>query len=284
MIEFSDLNNYSTANRIIVIGDVHGDIKRLKNILINASIINNDLEWIANPPDTIVVQIGDQVDSLNRDPNIIEWEKLEDFNVLYFTNTLDNIAKTKGGRMISLIGNHELMNVIGNFSYVSTKSNFSSRYNYFMPKGILSPILAKRPLILKIGPLYFCHAGIRKHHIDILNKYNKDILYINDIWNKFMLTGQLNIEDKEIFDKIILDMEGILWTRNTDDDDILNEMFNYLECEYMFIGHTPVDNIMLLKNKIWYIDSCISRAFGSKKYQYIDITNNTISVKTINEN
>lgn len=279
----SDIYEYQSADRIIVIGDVHGDIKRFKNILINASIINNNLEWIAEPSNTIVVQIGDQVDSLNRDPNIQEWEILEDYNLLYFTNSLDNIAKAKGGRLISLIGNHELMNVIGNFSYVSNKSKFTNRYNYFMPKGTLSPILAKRPLILKIGDLYFCHAGIRKHHIDILKKYNKNLLYINEIWKEFILTGQININDKEIFDKIILDMDGILWTRDIDQDSDLESFTNEINCSYMFVGHTPVDNIILHKNKIWYIDSCISRAFGSQKYQYIDIKNNNLTIKTIIE-
>ena len=279
----SDLYEYPLVDRIIIIGDVHGDIKRFKNILINASIINNDLEWIAEPPNTIVVQIGDQVDSLNRDPNIPEWEILEDYNLLYFTNSLDNIAKAKGGRLISLIGNHELMNVIGNFSYVSNKSKFPNRYNYFMPKGTLSPILAKRPLVLKIGDLYFCHAGIRKHHINILNTYNKDILYINEIWKQFMLNGQINLEDKEIFDKIILDMDGILWTRDVDSDEDLENFTKQINCTYMFVGHTPVENIILHKNKIWYIDSCISRAFGSQKYQYIDINKLTLSIKTIVE-
>lgn len=283
MIQLSDIYEYSSASRIIIIGDVHGDIKRFKNILIHASIINNDLEWIAQPSNTIVVQIGDQVDSLNRDPNINEWENLEDFNLIYFTNSLDNIAKAKGGRLISLIGNHELMNTIGNFSYVSKKSMITHRYNYFMPKGTLSSILAKRPLILKIGQLYFCHAGIRKHHIDILNKYGKNILYINDVWKQYMLSGQINITDKEIFDEIILGSDGILWTRDLDNDSDFDNVMNTLDCYYMFIGHTPMENITLVKDKIWYIDSCISRAFGSNKYQYIDIKNNIINIQTITE-
>ena len=83
---------YTEPRRIVVIGDIHGDIKRFKNILIDAELINNDLEWVAQPPETIVVQVGDQIDSANRNPDIPDWEVLDDVNMLYFTNSLDNIA------------------------------------------------------------------------------------------------------------------------------------------------------------------------------------------------
>ena len=130
------LNELDNAERIIVIGDIHGDIKRFKGILINSEIINNNFEWIANPPNTIIVQLGDQIDSLNRNTNE-NWEILNDYEMIYFTEHLNNIARVKGGRCISLIGNHELMNVIGDFSYVSENSKNDLRNKIFKPKGSL---------------------------------------------------------------------------------------------------------------------------------------------------
>jgi hypothetical protein len=274
---------FSYTSRIIVIGDIHGDLKRFKNILIDANIINNDLEWIAQPQETIVVQLGDQVDSMNRAPNIQDWEVLDDITMLHFTDSLDNIAKAKGGRVISLIGNHELMNVIGNFSYVSSKSNIHNRTDYFKPTGTLSGILANRPLVIKIGPLFFCHAGIKKQHLDLLHKYEKPISYINDIWRYYMSTGTINVNDKELFDKLLLDMDGILWTRTVDDNDDMTIVLNTIGCEYIFIGHTTVEKVQLVGNRLWYVDTGISRAFGSMSYQYIDIYDYNISVKTITE-
>ena len=122
MIGDDIIYEYPNCDRLVIIGDIHGDIKRLKTILIDAKIINNNIEWIAEPPNTVVVQMGDQVDSLNRDESIAEWEVLDDVEVIYFTNLLDKFAQSKGGRFISIIGNHEFMNVIGNYSYVSNKS------------------------------------------------------------------------------------------------------------------------------------------------------------------
>ena len=190
MIGDDIIYEYPTTERLIIIGDIHGDIKRLKTILIDAKIINNNIEWIAKPPNTVVVQMGDQVDSLNRDDSVENWEVIEDVEVIYFTNLIDKMAQSKGGRFISIIGNHEFMNVIGNYSYVSAnsmKNNENKRKNLFKPGGALSPILSKRPIILKIGDLLFCHAGLTLDHLTLLRSHSKDVSYINKMWKNFCI-------------------------------------------------------------------------------------------------
>lgn len=283
MLNNTVVYEYSHSPRTVVIGDVHGDIKRFKQILTDAKIINDHLEWIADPPNTIVVQLGDQVDSANRSPDISEWEVLEDTYMLHFTNSLANIAKAKGGNVISLIGNHEFMNAIGNFSYVSPKSNIPNRYKYFQPGGELSSILANRPIVLKIGSLFFCHAGIMKSHIDVLEQYNKPVSYINDVWKQFMSSGTVNIEDKYIFDNIILKPEGILWTRSIDTEEDAAYVLQKIQCQCVFIGHTNVEQVHSVKDRLIFVDTGISRAFGTKSFQYIDINGWSMSIKTISD-
>jgi hypothetical protein len=272
----------SSHKRIIVIGDIHGDIRRFKNILIDAKIINNDLEWIANPPETIVIQLGDQIDSLNRLTNE-NWEVLKDYEMIYFTEQLNMIARCKGGYCISLIGNHELMNIIGDFSYVSNNSSCDLRKNLFKPKGSIALILAKRPLVFKIGDLLFCHAKLDINHLNILKKHNKNLMYINTIWKNYLENEKINIEDKEIIDNVIIGPNGILWNRNNNDKYQTKELFKELDITYMFLGHTSYDKILLKDNQIWYCDTGISRAFGKKEYQYLDIENFNINIKTIRE-
>ena len=275
---------YPNPDRLVIIGDIHGDIKRFKNILIDANIINNNIEWIAEPPNTIVIQMGDQIDSLNRTEDN-DWEVIEDIEMLKFTDLLDKIAKIKGGTVISLIGNHEFMNILGNYSYVSDKSianNEKRRRELFKPNGQLSIILSKRPIIVKIGGLLFCHAGLKISHLFLLNKYKKKVSYLNELWSSYALTNKLgNPEDAEIFGKIILEDDGILWTRNLDTVDELNIMLNSLSCSYMFVGHNVVDGIKFINNNLWYTDTGISRAFGNKSYEYIDIINNNVNIKTL---
>lgn len=284
-IMFNDniIYEYPKAERLIIIGDVHGDLKRFKKILINANIINNNMEWIAEP-NTVVIQLGDQIDSINRDYRIEEWEKIKDIEMIYFTHYLDMMARPKGCKVISLIGNHEMMNALGIFDYVSKFSNFDSRPSFFKPKGTLSQILSNRPIIVKIGDLLFCHAGLTKSHLDILESQGKDVSYLNDLWKTFILTGQIHINDKDIFNKILIENDGILWSRNLDNEDIIKELLNKLECSYMFIGHTPVNEITMVKNRIWYVDTGLSRAFGNISYQYLEIKNFNIMINTITDN
>jgi hypothetical protein len=276
---------YPMPDRLVIIGDIHGDIKRFKNILLDAKIINNNIEWIAEPQNTIVIQMGDQIDSLNRIEDN-DWEVLEDIEMLKFTDLLDKIASTKGGKVISIIGNHEFMNILGNYTYVSAKSianNEKRRNELFKPGGQLSKILSNRPIIIKIGSLLFCHAGLKESHLFVLQKYNKEIFYLNKLWKTFALTNNINNqEDSDIFSKIILDDDGILWTRSLTSGEELNIVLKNINCNHMFVGHTVVDSIKLINNNLWYTDTGISRAFGNKSYQYIDIVNNDVSIKTLN--
>ena len=89
------------------------------------------------------------------------------------------------------------------------------------------------------------------------------------------------IEDKEIFENIILDGDGILWTRDLNEKGDLIKMLEKLGCVYMFVGHSVVEQVKLINDHVWYTDTGISRAFGNTSYQYIDIVNNQINIKNV---
>ena len=195
-----------------------------------------------------------------------------------FTNLLNKLAVEKNSIFISLNGNHELMNILGNFSYVSKKSFNQNRINNFKIKGNYRNILGNRPIIVRINDLIFCHAGLKKKHLDILKKYDKDIFYLNIVWSNFVLLNKIeNKYDKEILNEIILNDDGILWTRNLDNIDDIDYVLNNIECKYMFIGHNTVNNIKLV-NKIWFTDSGLSRAYGKNNFEYIQIINKNIKI------
>ena len=185
--------------RIIIIGDVHGDITRLLNCMINANVFSKDLKWIAEPPNTVVVQMGDQVDSLNRGISP-EWEELADFEVLLLMDKLDNIAKIEGGRVLSLIGNHEIMNTLGQFNYVSPKSlsilSEQDRFLQFQPGNRFANILAKRNIILKINGFLFCHAALMPNN---LRMFDNNIHKINEITRKILRKEPINHEENKLF-------------------------------------------------------------------------------------
>jgi len=279
--------------RVVVIGDIHGDIGRLTQCLYATKVINENNEWIAEPPNTIVVQLGDQVDSASRG-NTVDWERVADIEVVKFMDSLDQKAQHKGGSVFSLIGNHELMNVMGDFSYVSEKSiqmtgGEDARRKRFQPGGIIARQLSRRNVVLKIGKLCFCHGGLLPHHLE---EVDNNIHRINETFRHFLRGEQLNEEESRIFRNVIVSEVGILWTRKYVEmmsagndmilDAFVDNVLERIDCKHIFVGHSTVNNITpMLKGKVWLMDAMLSRAYGAYGIRVLESINNGEEFKLV---
>jgi len=286
---------FPAARRVIVIGDVHGDSDRLVKALRIARVLSPDLEWIAEPADTVVVQLGDQLDSANRDVRVPTWETHPDVHLLELMDSLDVKAKQHGGRVISLIGNHEVMNMTGEFAYVSQASIAESggedgRRNAFMPGGKYNRMLMNRYIIVKIGTYLFCHAGLLPTH---LNLVGENIQAFNEAFWTLGAGAELTPRMREVLDSVILPVNGILWTRKY--VELVNQpsmLKTYLsivlrttKCTTMFIGHNTLENIVIAgEGGLVFTDAAFSRSYGTSKYQFIDILDGQMNVIQVTEN
>lgn len=276
-IEFMDWE-FPSCERLIVIGDLHGDLQRLTQCFYSAHLINHDFQWIAEPKNTWVIQLGDQVDSLSRGSND-DWESMPDIHVIQFMDQMDALARPHGGRVISLLGNHEIMNAMGDFTYVSKKSiegsgGLQARANKFKPGGTIAQTLSKRPVVVKIGELLFCHAGLLPQHLYVAGNLSK----INEWARRYMRYEPFQPDEAKRMQMVLLGSEGILWNRHyseTSDDERLNYLnltLSMTKCRSMFIGHTTVPEILALYDlKLWFVDNGISRAFDLPKVQILEI-------------
>ncbi len=285
------------ADRIIVIGDVHGDVGRINELLFAMNIINKNMQWIANPPNTIIVQMGDQLDSANRVPmpeSEAKWEKLGDVEVVRFMDELDTIARPHGGRVISLIGNHELMNVMGDFSYVSSKSmdvtgNPEMRKRMFAQGGDLAHKLSKRNIIQKIGSLIFVHGGILPEHLNVVDNH---LHMINEAFRKYLRKQPMSQAEADVIIKLVLDMDGCLWTRKyielQQQPETLNakldEVLQRTQSSMIFTGHNTIQEISTFQGKLWFTDSGFSRAYATKHFEAMDLYDNGRTIKIIRVN
>jgi hypothetical protein len=253
-----------SPSKIVVIADVHSDIYRFKQILQDASIIDKKDHWIA-PPNTFVVQLGDQID-----PKLPDKDDINDnhhYKMIYFTDKLQKSAQANSSNFISMIGNHELMNL----QKIKTKS-------------ALRDIIAMRPIVyFDIDNYLFCHGGFKKRHYYILHIYNKTLKDLNTIWYKYVYDMSLTFTEEIVLNNLILDTENsILYTRIQDSSRDINSLFNLLDIDYMFVGHTVYDSIRL-KDKVWYLDLYLKDAFENARYNYIVIEDGNIIVKTLED-
>jgi len=251
---------YKIVEKIVVIGDIHADYEVLIAVLKKAGLINDKLEWIGGK--TYLVMIGDLVDGKARVDN---WTGDSDLKVINFFSKLIRLAKKKGGDVIILLGNHEFMNIRGNFSYsgdngIQEMGGELKRLKYF--NNQFRKFAKKCYLAVNIGGWIFCHAGIPP---EISKKYS--IPKLNTMLQKF-LSNEMNLHEDNLFFDIISGENGILTTREFGFNNVncrrLSTTLTNLHANHMVIGHTVQERVNEVCNKkLWRVDVGLSRAFGN---------------------
>src|SRR5438128_2237622 len=92
--------------RIIAVGDLHGDFQAWMDIASAARIVNSEGHWAGGK--ATLVQLGDITD---RAPDSLK--------IVRSLQQLQAEAPTAGGRVIVVLGNHEAMNLLGDFRYTT---------------------------------------------------------------------------------------------------------------------------------------------------------------------
>jgi hypothetical protein len=223
----TNINNIH--DRIVAIGDIHGDIDLMLNTLLISRIIkktiksNNSIklnnkgvkeyyEWIGGK--TVVVQVGDQIDRCRptyynscKSNSTTYQDEASDIEILLFFTNLNELAKKYGGAVYSLLGNHELMNCYGDIRYVSyknlkqvqtSKHNLEKgRIEIFKRGDILSTFLGcTRTSILIVNNYLFVHGGVLGSFINKLNDdCNKYAIFeiINDVIKNWLMYDNNNL-------------------------------------------------------------------------------------------
>ncbi|KAL9322312.1 hypothetical protein ACSQ67_010365 [Phaseolus vulgaris] len=92
--------------RLVAVGDLHGDLEKSKQALRLAGLIDAHDRYIGGS--ATVVQVGDVLDRGG-----------EELKILYFLEKLKREAARSGGRIVTMHGNHEIMNVEGDFRFAT---------------------------------------------------------------------------------------------------------------------------------------------------------------------
>jgi hypothetical protein len=108
VLALSGLARPARQQRVVAIGDVHGEYEGFVGILQRARLIDPSKRWAGG--NTILVQTGDILD---RGPGARA--------VMDLLMSLQKDAPRQSGRVIVLLGNHEAMNLYGDLRYVTDK-------------------------------------------------------------------------------------------------------------------------------------------------------------------
>lgn len=147
--------------KVTAVGDVHGDFDALVKILTAEGLMDQKYRWIGQ--DRHLVMLGDLVAGGERSRDVIE-----------LIISLETQAQKSGGRVHSLLGNHDLIVASGDFASMSKsdrqafvdktttkpKDINQKLTEMFLGDGPYSNWMASRPIVLRINDQLFVHAGI----------------------------------------------------------------------------------------------------------------------------
>lgn len=279
-------------HRIIVIGDIHGDLEYLKKSLRIAKVIDTNNIWTGG--DTCVVQLGDQIDSCRPSPYKkctelqLKNDVAQDIAVINFMDELDKQSEQFGGLVISLLGNHELMNLFGDYSYVSNgnlhhKEENLSRQDIFNGNSkFRKKLICTHPSCVVIGSNLFVHAGMLPHISKSLMKFGNNAIDAINHAVRLLLLSSINKKYLEEISKDLEEMEKIqqsmFWQRifgsiptdavkNMNDcEQYVQPVLDFYHVNHLIVGHTPqyiykegVNGTC--NNKLWRVDIGGSQSF-----------------------
>ncbi len=266
---------WTGVERVIAVGDIHGDYGQYMRTLQAAGLVDEKGRWAGG--ETHLVQTGDVPD---RGPDTRRiMDHLED---------LQKQARKKGGRVHTLIGNHDAMMIYGDLRYVTPaefeafatsssgriqnerwkeylkavksqdpegfdalnleelREKFNQKYPLgwpkhraaWAPRGEYGSRVLENPVVLKINDTLFLHGGLSAKYCAM------DLEEITD-------TIHTQLRDYERYlPGMVEDDFGPLWYRGLAQDDeaermaMVDAILERYAAQRIVVGHSPTQGIV----------------------------------------
>lgn len=160
-------SEFEGPRKLLALSDIEGDFEAFRKLLQENKVIDTEYNWIFG--DGHLVFAGDMFD---RGKQVTE--------CLWLIYALEEKARAAGGYVHFILGNHEIMNLQGNYKYVQQKYKDNAALlnraivELYNEDTELGRWLRTKNMVEKIGGVLFLHAGIS-------SKLNQLPLSVGDI-------------------------------------------------------------------------------------------------------
>ncbi len=245
--------------KVFIIGDVHGEYHGFASVLISSKLMNPELKWTGKK--NILVQIGDIID---RGFYPMQVDKLLDI--------LQEEAKKAGGKVVRLIGNHELEILKKNYTITSLPyfqvEDFRNKLIRQIKEGSVQAAYTVRGFVIT-------HAGICNKLYEVFKEElpaitpAKLVKHINALFKKAVLSGDYS---HPIFNISFIRggpaiYGGIFW------EDLRFLISNYDQVPFkQILGHTrTMKNVQTEDGRITAVDIGLQRVLeGTYSYPVVN--------------
>lgn len=220
------------GKRLIVVGDIHGQLEPFVKILRHANLINEQWDWCAGRDR--LIQMGDVYD---RGPKSREADLLLD--------KLQRQAANSQGEVVRLVGNHELEIMLGNFAISGLERPVAQEVRAKLNRQVLDGELRGA---YAYKNFLFTHAGVTRKLFHIFQQQLEDaspanvavlinLIFKESIRHQFFKHPIFNISvHRSGPDRF----GGIFW------EDITDLIKSFPQSPvWQVIGHTQVDHIII---------------------------------------
>jgi hypothetical protein len=221
---------YASPVKLLALSDIEGNFSALKTMLLGAKVMDKQFRWSFGEGHLVLV--GDFFD---RGLNVTE--------CLWLIYKLEGEAAAAGGKVHFILGNHELLNLQGNTTYVRKKylanaALLGEEYKlWYDQHSELGRWLRTKNAVERIGDIVYCHGGISP----ALAATKLPLPEINRICRQYL--GKPNDAIADSLAKAVFDQRtGIFWYRgaakNLASPDDITAVLRYAGAKRMVIGHT----------------------------------------------
>ncbi|HXX95170.1 MAG TPA: metallophosphoesterase [Planctomycetota bacterium] len=283
--------------RVVAVGDLHGDYDQCVKVLRSAGLIDERGAWTGGK--THLVQTGDVLD---RGP--------DSRKAMDLLMRLEGEARAAGGEVHALLGNHEAMNVYGDLRYVSPGEyaafrdansekardalyaehqkelqaslppgrvpkfddtyrrhwdsehplGYAEHRRAFGPEGTYGKWIRRHNAVIRVNGILFLHGGISPAYL------NRSVREMNEL-----IRGELE-DFAKLKGGIAMDPEGPLWYRGLaqDDEKLLGahveSVLKAFDVQRVAIGHTFTEGAVVPRfgGKVLMIDVGLSKVYDPR--------------------
>lgn len=250
--EENPFERYVGVKKFVALSDIHGQHHILIELLKKHKVIDSAEAWIYG--DGHLVIVGDVMD---RGPQVTE--------SLWFLYKLEKEAATAGGKVHTLLGNHELMVMHGDIGYINPKYRYTTGItqklypDFFNDQTVLGQWLRSKNITTVINGFGFVHGGFSKKVIE----KEKSLSTLNDMFKTQIVPGgEITNKSNGLLSMLYFD-NGPLWYRgyaNPEgfDEATADSILAALDIESIVVGHTSMPKIVSVHDdKILLVDSSI---------------------------
>lgn len=163
-------STYSDSKKTLAISDIESNYGTFRDFLINSKVIDQELNWTFG--ENHLVLVGDFID-----------RSYFTTQVMWFIYKLEQDAKSKGGTVHYILGNHEIMNMQGDHSYAKSKYRRiasilgKKQFELYGKSSFLGRWLESKNTVELINGNLFVHGGISPE----LKESELNITQINEL-------------------------------------------------------------------------------------------------------